>query len=104
MWVHQIRCYPTQERLGVHDKKEQGKKLKSLVRQLRFLLNTRLTVMTIVVQSGAPRKKHQKKERHPMKQTTNSAAKKRQSAVQSPEKDYFSISNRQISKRITAYI
>ena len=29
---------------------------------------------------------------------------KQQAAVQYPEKDYFSISNRQISKRITAYV
>ena len=36
--------------------------------------------MTVEVQSGASRQEYQKKEIHKMKQTTNSAAKKRQSA------------------------
>ena len=30
MWVHQIRFSPTQERLGVNDKKEQGKTIEEL--------------------------------------------------------------------------
>ena len=60
--------------------------------------------MTIILQSGASIQDHQKKERHTMKQTTNYIAKKRQSAVQSPEEDYFPVSNIQISKRVTAYV
>ena len=104
MWVRQSRCSRTQEILGVHDKNNRGNFLKSWARQVRFLLNTCLTVMTIIVQSGASRQEHQNKERHTMKQTTNSAAKKRQPAVQSPKKDSFSVSNRQSSKKITAYV
>ena len=49
--------------------------MKILVSQVRFILNTCLTVMKIVVHSGASRKEHQKKERHTMKQTMNSTAK-----------------------------
>ena len=30
MWVHQNRCYPNQEILGVHDKEEQGKTTEEL--------------------------------------------------------------------------
>ena len=60
--------------------------------------------MTIVVQSGASRQKYQKKEINTMKQTVNSAAKKRQSDVQYPGKDYFPVSNRKSSKIITTYV
>ena len=60
--------------------------------------------MTIVVQSGASGQEHQKKVRHTMKQTTDYATKKQQTAVQYPEKDYFYVSNRQSSKIITAYV
>ena len=60
--------------------------------------------MTIGAQSGASIQEHQKKERHAMKQMTNSAAKKRQSAVKYPQEDYFPVSNRQSSKRVTAYV
>ena len=59
--------------------------------------------MTILFQSGASIKEHHKKERHTMKQKTNYAAKKRQLSVQSPQEDYFNISNRQNSKKVTAY-
>ena len=77
MRVHQSRCPPAQNILGVHDKKIIGKKqLKSWVRQVRSLSNTCLTVTTIVVQSGASRQEHQKKERHTTKKTTNSAVNK----------------------------
>ena len=61
---------------GVHDKKNGEKQLKSWVRHVRFLLNTCLTVITIVLQSGDSIQEHQDKERHAMKQTTNSAANK----------------------------
>ena len=82
---------------GCMIKNNMEKQLKSWVKQVRFLLNTCLTVTVIVVKSGASRQDNQKKERHTMKQTTNSAAKKQQSAVQSPG-NIFSVSNRQISK------
>ena len=62
------------------------------------------TVMKIVIKSGASIKEHQKKEIHTMKQTTNSYANKRQLAVQYPEKDCFTVSNRQSSKIVTAYV
>ena len=57
-------------------KKNRGKQLSSLVRQVRFPSNTFLTITTIVVQSGASRQEHQKKERHTTTNTTNSAANK----------------------------
>ena len=60
--------------------------------------------MTIIVQSGASRQKHHKKERHTTTKTTNSVAKKLQSAVQSTQEDYFHISKRQSSKRVTEYV
>ena len=60
--------------------------------------------MQIVVQSGASRQEHQKKERHTTKETTNSAAKKQPSAVQSPQEDSFPVSNGQSSRRVTAYV
>ena len=41
-----------------------------------FPSNTCLTVMTMVVQSGASRLEHQKKERHTTTKMTNSGAKK----------------------------
>ena len=103
MWMHQSRCSPTQEILGVHDKKNRIF-LKSSVRQVRFLLNTCLTITTIILQIGASRQEHQKKERHIVKQTTNYAAKKRQSAVQYPEEDPFPVSNIQSFERIIAYV
>ena len=74
------------------------------MRQVRFLLNTYLTTPTIVVQSGASRKDHQNKEGHMTTKRMNSDEKKRQSAVQSPEKDYFPISNRRSSRIITSYV
>ena len=60
--------------------------------------------MQIVVQSGASRQEHQNKEIHTTTKTINSAVKKRQSDVQSPQEDYFTVSNRQSSKRVTAYV
>ena len=56
--------------------KKNREKLKSWVRQVRFLLNTCLTVIKIVFQSGASRQEHQNKERKTTKKTTNSAANK----------------------------
>ena len=53
------------------------KQLKSWVQQVRYLLNTCLTVMKIVVQSGASRQEHQNKGRHTTTKTTNSDAKKK---------------------------
>ena len=77
MWMHQSRCSPTQEIFGVHDKKEQEKKqLKILVRQVRFLLNTCVTIMKIVAQSGASRQEHQNNERHTTTKTIDSVANK----------------------------
>ena len=61
---------------GYMIKKNRKKQLKSWVKQVIFLLNTCLIVMEILVQSGASRPEHQKKERHTIKQTTNSAANK----------------------------
>ena len=104
MWVHQSRCYPTQERLGCMIKNNREKRLKNWVSKLRSLLNTCLTIMIIVVQGGASRQDHQKKERHTTKKMMNSAAKKRQPAVQSPEKYYFTVSNILSSERVTEYI
>ena len=60
--------------------------------------------MQIVVQSGASRQEHQKKEIHTKKETTNYAVKKGQSAVQYPQEDYFPVSNIQSSKIVTAYV
>ena len=50
------------------------KLLKSWLWQVRFLLNTCLTVMEVLVQSGYSRQDHHQKKIHSMKQTTNSAA------------------------------
>ena len=61
---------------GYMIKKNREKQLKSLVQQVRYLLNTCLTVMKIMVQSAASRQEHQKKERHTTTKTTNSAANK----------------------------
>ena len=74
------------------------------MRQARFLLNICLIIMANVVQSGALRQEHQKKERHTMSEMMSSATKKQQPYVQSPEKYYFPVSNRQSFKRITAYV
>ena len=60
--------------------------------------------MTIVVQSGASRQDHQNKERNTTKQRQIPLQKKQKTAVQSPGKYYFPISNRQSSKIITAYV
>ena len=57
--------------------KKNGKKIiEELSGQVRFFLNTCLTVTTIVVHSGASRQEHQKKERHTTTKTTNYAANK----------------------------
>ena len=61
-------------------------------------------MIIIVVQSGDSRQEHQKKEIHTMKKMINSAKKKQQPAVQYPEKYNFSVSNRQSSKIIPAYV
>ena len=55
-------------------KKNRGKQLNGLVDQVRFLLNTCLTFMKIVVKSGASRHEYQKKEIHTTKKTMNSTA------------------------------
>ena len=60
--------------------------------------------MQILVHSGASRQEHHKKEIHTTTKTTNYAVKKRQSTVKSPQEDYFSVSNRQSSKIVTAYV
>ena len=52
---------------GYMIKKNSKKQLKTRVRQLRFLLNTCLTIMKILVQSGGSRQDHQNKERHTIK-------------------------------------
>ena len=56
--------------------------------------------MTVVVQSVASiqEKDIQRQRRRIPLQT------KQQSVVQSPQEDYFPVSNRQISKRVTAYV
>ena len=56
--------------------KNKGKKLKSSVRQVRFILSTCLTIMTIVVHSGALRQVHQKKGINTTKKMMNSDANK----------------------------
>ena len=44
--------------------------------QTKFFLNTCLTILTIVVYSGASRQEHKKKEIHTTKETMNYAVKK----------------------------
>ena len=78
--------------------------MKSLVRQVRLLFNTFLIITTILVQSGAPKKDHQKKERHTMKKLMNSATNKMTIICTISWKRLFSILNRRISKIITAYV
>ena len=80
------------------------KQLNSWVRQVGSPSSTHLTVMTIVIHSGTSRQEHQKKEINTTTKTMNPAVKKRQSAVQSPENDYFTVSNIQSSKRVTEYV
>ena len=53
-----------------------GGKLKSSVKKAGFLLNTCLTIMAIVVQSGDSIKEYQKKKIHTTTNTMNSAASK----------------------------
>ena len=60
--------------------------------------------MTILVHSGYSIQYHQNNERHTTKMRIHSAEKKRQPAVQYPEKDYFPVSNIRSSKGITAYV
>ena len=84
-------------------KNNREKKLKSWVRQVRPPLDTCLIVTEILVQSGASRQEHQKKEIHTTTKTTNSAVNKTTISCKSPEENYFPVSNRQSSKRVTAY-
>ena len=81
-WSKDQRCGCTKEDSiwikkywGYMDKIIGWRQLKSWVNQVRLLLNTCLTITTIVVQSGDSRQEHQNKERHKTKKTKNSTAK-----------------------------
>ena len=75
---------------GYMIKNNREKQLKSWVRHVRLLLNTCLTVTTIVVHSGASRQEHQKKEIHTTTKTTNSAANKTQFSCKISSRRLFS--------------
>ena len=88
---------------GYMIKNNREKPLNSWVRQVSFLLNTCLTIMKILLHSGASRHEHQKKEIHTIKQTTNSTANKMIISWTISWIRLLAVSNRKSSKRVTAY-
>ena len=84
-------------------KKNREKTIEELSEASKSPSNTCLTVIQNLVQSGALRQEHQKKERHTTTKTTNSAVNKTTISCKSPEENYFPVSNRKSSKIITAY-
>ena len=85
-------------------KKNREKQLNIWVRQVRSPSNTCLTVMQILLQSGASRQEHQKKERQTTTKTSNYVVNKTKTTCKISSRRLFSRLNRKSSKIVTAYV